>query len=72
MINIFIGGSRKITRLAQPILERLDNIMKSNFTVLVGDASGVDVQVQNYLFSKKYQNVIVFCTGTSCRNNVGQ
>lgn len=72
MTNIFIGGSRKIARLAQPVLQRLDNIISSQFTVLVGDASGVDLHVQTYLFSKNYGNVIIFCTGNVCRNNVGQ
>lgn len=72
MTNIFIGGSRKIARLAQPVLPRLDNIITNKFTVLVGDANGVDLQVQKYLFSQSYSNVIVFCTGNTCRNNVGQ
>ena len=72
MTNIFIGGSRKIARLAQPVLQRLDNIINNKFTVLVGDASGVDLQIQKYLFAQNYTNVIVFCTGNRCRNNVGQ
>jgi hypothetical protein len=72
MTNIFIGGSRKITQLAQPVTQRLDNIINNNFTVLVGDASGVDLLVQKYLFAQSYNNVIVFCTGNRCRNNVGQ
>lgn len=72
MTNIFIGGSRKIARLTQPVQQRIDNIIGNNFTVLVGDASGVDLQIQKYLFAQNYANVIVFCTGNSCRNNVGQ
>lgn len=39
--------------------------------MLVGDASGVDLQIQKYLFAQNYTNVIVFCTGTHCRNNIG-
>lgn len=72
MTNIFIGGSRKIIQLAQPVTQRLDNIINNNFTVLVGDASGVDLLVQKYLFAQSYNNVIVFCTGNRCRNNIGQ
>lgn len=72
MTNVFIGGSRKIAQLAQPVLPRLDNIITNKFTVLVGDANGVDLQVQKYLFSQSYSNVIVFCTGNTCRNNVGK
>ena len=52
--------------------QRLDNIINNNFTVLVGDASGVDLLVQKYLFAQSYNNVIVFCTGNRCRNNIGQ
>jgi hypothetical protein len=72
MTNIFIGGSRRIIHLAQSVQERLDNIIQRNFTVLVGDANGVDVQVQKYLLARHYNNVIIFCTGTVCRNNVGR
>jgi len=72
MSNIFIGGSRKISRLPRPVLQRLDNIIHNQFTVLVGDASGVDLHVQKYLFSQSYSNVVVFCTGNTCRNNVGK
>lgn len=72
MTNIFIGGSRKISRLPQPVLQRLDNVIHNQFNVLVGDASGVDLQVQKYLVSQNYLKVIVFCTGNTCRNNVGQ
>lgn len=71
MTNIFIGGSRKISRLPQPVLQRLDNIIHNAFTVLVGDASGIDLQVQKYLFAQNYGHVVVFCTGDTCRHNVG-
>jgi adenine-specific DNA-methyltransferase len=32
---------------------------------------GADKAVQNYFFSKGYQKVEVFCSGSVCRNNVG-
>lgn len=71
MNKIFIGGSRKISRLSKDVLKRIDNIINNNLTVLVGDANGVDKCVQKYLFQRNYRNVIVFCTGFICRNNVG-
>ncbi|MCX7791818.1 MAG: hypothetical protein N2378_14340 [Chloroflexaceae bacterium] len=71
MNKIFIGGSRKISRLSKDVLKRIDNIINNDLTVLVGDANGVDKCVQKYLFQKNYRNVIVFCTGFSCRNNIG-
>lgn len=71
MKTVFIGGSRKITKLNPVINERIDNIVANGFTVLVGDANGADRCVQEYLFSKNYQNVIVFCMEGIPRNNVG-
>jgi hypothetical protein len=71
MIKVFIGGSRKLTKL-QPVIKcRVDNIIKNGFTVLVGDANGSDKCVQSYLASKNYKHVIVFCMVDVCRNNVG-
>lgn len=70
MINIFIGGSRKISRLNKVILKKLDNIIEKGNSILIGDANGADKAIQKYLFSKQYLNVTVFCVG-NCRNNIG-
>jgi len=53
------------------VRERLDNILKQNFTVLVGDANGIDKAVQQYLAQCGYREVVVYCM-EDCRNNVGQ
>ena len=71
MIKVFIGGSRRITELPSSVAARIDNIIEGNFTILVGDASGVDRRVQQYLAEKRYENVLVFYTGDVCRNNAG-
>lgn len=71
MTKVFIGGSRHVSRLTAPVLERLHTIMEKELSVIVGDANGADKAVQNYFFSKGYQNVEVFCSGAVCRNNVG-
>lgn len=70
MTQVFIGGSRAITRLPEPVRHRLDNIIERRLTVLVGDANGVDKAVQTYLDQRGYEDVVVFCTGEQCRNNV--
>ncbi|MCI0391203.1 MAG: hypothetical protein MOB07_20880 [Acidobacteria bacterium] len=70
MVKVFIGGSRSLMRLPSAVASRVDNIAVSNFTVLVGDAIGADICVQQYLAEKNYANVQVFCTGV-CRNNAG-
>ena len=71
MPQVFIAGSRTVSRLNVQIKERLDNIMKQNFTVLVGDANGADRAVQRYLAQHNYRNVVVYCMEV-CRNNVGE
>lgn len=72
MSQVFIGGSRKIGRLNQAVKERTDNIIANGYLILVGDANGTDKAMQKYLAGKNYQNVLIFCMGDICRNNVGQ
>jgi hypothetical protein len=50
---------------------RLDRIIEKGLPVIIGDANGVDKAVQQYLNSKNYLNVEVFCSGHVCRNNIG-
>jgi len=45
--------------------------LQKGYSLLVGDANGVD-RAQQYLFDKNYRNVLVYCVGQTCRNNVGQ
>ena len=70
-MNVFIGGSRAISKLNATIRTRLDDIIiKRGCTVFIGDASGADKAGQTYLAKQHYSNVVVFCT-EECRNNVG-
>lgn len=71
MSNVFIGGSRRMPYLPEHVMQRLDNIITGAITVLIGDANGADKAVQTYLSDKKYDKVIVYCTGNVCRNNIG-
>ena len=71
MTKVFIGGSRKISRLNLAIRERVDNIVSKKMEVLIGDANGADKAMQKYLAEKEYKEVIVFCMGGNCRNNIG-
>ena len=72
MMKVFIGGSRRVSRLGAPVRARLEKIVQKGLPVMIGDANGADKAVQQYLFSKHYDKVEVFCSGTSCRNNIGQ
>ena len=71
MKKVFFGGSRKLGKLNKELRDRIDKVINQNFLVLVGDASGADRAFQQHLAEKSYQNVLVFCAGDICRNNVG-
>jgi len=71
MTKVFIGGSRKISRLNDSLRRRIDQIIEKNLQILLGDANGADKAVQAYLEEREYRNVQVFCSAGDCRNNVG-
>ncbi len=71
MSSVFIGGSRKISRMNAELARRLDNIIQKQLRVLVGDANGFDRLAQSYFAEHHYPSVIVYCTNGVCRNNVG-
>lgn len=72
MTKVFIGGSRRVSRLNADVRRRIDRIIEQGFPVLVGDANGADKAVQKYLQSRGYEAVEVFCSGGECRNNLGK
>ncbi len=39
--------------------------------MLIGDANGADKAVQYFLHDMQYNNVIIYCSGERCRNNIG-
>lgn len=71
MTTVFIGGSRSLTRLNDTIRTRADNIIRQQFTVILGDANGADKSMQSYFAAKGYSHVIVYCMDDRCRNNIG-
>lgn len=72
MTKVFIGGSRRVTRLNAQVRQRLDEMVRKQLPILIGDANGADKTVQQYLHSRGYNRVEVFCTEGHCRNNVGR
>ena len=48
-MKVFISGSISIKSLPQAAIQKIDNIMAKDLTVLIGDANGVDRIVQEYL-----------------------
>ena len=69
--TVFIGGSRFVSRLPAEVKLRLDNIVESGHRVVVGDANGADKAAQRHLHDAGYEQVVVFCSGQNCRNNLG-
>ena len=71
MTRVFIGGSRRISRLSDPLRSRIDRIVEKELSVLIGDANGADKAVQQYLREQAYKFVEVFSSDVTPRNNVG-
>lgn len=71
MKTVFIGGSRKLSRLNEQIRSKLAEITERGFHVLVGDANGADRAVQAQLRDWGYSKVTVFFVGGAPRNNEG-
>ena len=71
MMKVFIGGSRRVSRLDKQVKGRLDEIIRKQLPVIIGDANGADRAVQDYFHQRAYEQVEVFCTEGRCRNNAG-
>lgn len=71
MKKVFLSGSRRISRLPPEVQSRLDEMIRRELTILVGDANGADKAIQAYFAEHGYANVLVFCTAGDCRNNIG-
>ncbi|MEG4574257.1 hypothetical protein QUA56_16430 [Microcoleus sp. N3A4] len=56
---VMISGSRSIKDISAG-LPSIDRIMELNFSVIVGDAGGVDKLVQEYLRNSNYLDVKVY------------
>lgn len=69
-MRIFVSGSISIRRLPEIALVKLYNIISSGYEVLVGDAKGADLAVQQYLAQKNYSRVSVYHAGNQVRNCV--
>ncbi|MEG3899233.1 MULTISPECIES: hypothetical protein [unclassified Microcoleus] len=56
---VMISGSRSIKDISA-VLPSIDRIMELNFSIILGDASGVDKLVQEYLRNSNYLDVKVY------------
>ncbi len=67
--KVFVSGSSKTQfkksgyyrkSLHKKVRNELDSFMKKGDRILIGEAPGIDTQVQRYLKSKNYKNVTVY------------
>lgn len=74
--TLFVSGSSKTQskdsgyyrkKLPRQVRKELKSSMKSGDRIIVGDAPGIDRQVQDYLNKKKYGNVEVYGPGKEVR-----
>lgn len=72
MKKVFIGGSRRISKLNDQIRSKLAEIIGREFEILIGDANGADRAVQAQLAAWQYPRVTVYFVGVKPRNNVGR
>jgi hypothetical protein len=68
---VFIGGSRSIKALPEEVKSRIDSAMAKCQGIVVGDAPGIDAEVQRHLHSRNARNVTVYCAKGGPRNNIG-
>ena len=74
--SVFISGSSKTQdetsefyrkELPEGIRKKVDSYVSSKKNILVGDAPGIDRQIQDYLNDKKYKRVRVYSPGKKAR-----
>jgi hypothetical protein len=71
MEAVFLGGSRRISRLSETIRSKLDELLNRGLMMVVGDANGADRALQQYLADRGYERVVVYAVTGKLRNNVG-
>lgn len=60
MKKVFISGSISIRELPEKVKESLNKINQKNYCVLIGDAQGIDNEVQKYLKKINHKSAIVY------------
>ncbi len=70
MTKVFISGSISIKELTNIVTESVDKIISNNFMVLVGDANGIDTEIQKYCTMNNYFNLKVYSIYYESRNNL--
>lgn len=67
-MKVFVSGSISIKHLPDAARQKLDSIISRGYEILVGDAGGVDLAVQQYLAACHYSRVAVYYAGDRLRH----
>ncbi len=70
MTKVFISGSISIKILSNIVTDSIDRIISNNFMILVGDANGIDTEIQKYCVINNYFNLKVYSIYYESRNNL--
>lgn len=68
---VFLGGSRRISRLNDGVRSKLDSLLDRGLWFFVGDANGADRALQQHLSDRGCERVVVYAVTGSLRNNIG-
>lgn len=60
MRKIFISGSISSKEIPKDVIKSVDDCRKRNYTILIGDAPGIDKNIQDMLKADNYKNVEVY------------
>ena len=63
MVKMFISGSILNKEIPEDVIKAVDDSRKRNYTILIGDAKGVDKNIQDMLKADNYKNVEVCHVG---------
>lgn len=70
---VFVSGKIKYDEILDDNIKfELDNAIKANSKIIIGDAPGTDARVQEYLKEKQYKNVKIYTSDSDVRNNIGE
>ena len=67
--KVFISGTSKLKNkdsefyrksLPKAVTDKLDNYISKNYHILIGDAPGIDTEIQKFLAKKNHRNVTIY------------
>lgn len=67
-MKVFISGSISLKELTPTIEDTLNYIIEKQYSIIIGDAAGIDSLIQQYLSSKEYYDVTVYSLLSKPRN----